>query len=318
MSDKRKTRKSRQTLKNYFSSGALPEERHFHELIDSTLNMEDEGFNKTPEDGLQVVTRSGESGSGQSLISFFRERQEAKGPLWRLRFDRGFDALQFVAPSEGGDGGEKPEGGAAAGTPRQPLLSLAPEGKLGVNVARPDADLDVGGLARSRGRSGVVPAGVVADDVRADGEWHAITGELKGCQALEVVAGVGGTPGQGHYALMHAIALNAHQPKGWFLNLFGRKNRIRAHQSYYRSRADKLELRWTGDRKGYRLEVKTRRRYPSEGGRPPRILFHVTSLWAHPFMEAPRRQEGGEAEGSRDEAVAAPGKTAPESGSEAT
>ncbi|HKJ02212.1 MAG TPA: hypothetical protein VJ997_07145, partial [Longimicrobiales bacterium] len=143
MSEKRKIRKSRQTLKNYFSSGALPEERHFHDLIDSTLNMEDEGFNKTPEDGLQVFTRVGEQGeSSQSLISFFREGQKLGGPLWRIRFDRGFDSLQLVhPPDEAPPSAPAGAGGAAAGAPPappDPILSLSPGRKLGVNLARPE------------------------------------------------------------------------------------------------------------------------------------------------------------------------------------
>ncbi len=297
MSDTPKTRKSRQTLKNYFRAGSLPEEQHFHDLIDSTLNMEDEGFNKTPEDGLQVFTRTAESGvSGQSLVSFFREGQEAAGPLWRIRFDRGQDALQVVHPPdeedpEDGTGSDPSEGTGeeVAGPARpDPLLSLAPGRRLGVNQARPEADLDVGGLIRSRARAGVVPAGVDPETVRADGAWHRITGPLSGCRALEVTAGVGGIPGQGYYALIHAVAMNAYQPTDWLQRIFGWKNRIKAHHAYFRSRADKLQLRWTGEPTEYYLEVRTRREYPAEKDQPPpRILFHVTQLWRYPTMRAP-------------------------------
>ena len=92
MSEKRKKLTSRETLRNYFNTGCLPKAKHFHDLIDSTLNMEDEGFNKTPEDGLQVFTRGGES----SLLSFFREGVDLGVPLWRVRFDTGRDSLQFA------------------------------------------------------------------------------------------------------------------------------------------------------------------------------------------------------------------------------
>jgi len=298
MSDGSRNRKSRQTLKNYFRAGALPEERHFHDLVDSTLNMEDEGFNKTPEDGLHVCTRAGASGdAGQSLVSFFREGQEARGALWRMRFDRGFDALQFVQPSRTDDApAEAGEGGASEGGAPEipPLLTLAPGGRIGVNRARPEADLDVGGAVRSRERQGVVPDGIDAAEVRADGEWHPITGTLEGLQALEVVAGVGGVPGSGQYALVHATCLNAYQPRRWFQNLFRRKNPIRAQHAWHRSRADRLQLRWRGDRDGYRLEIRTGRAYGSPGGGgPPRIIFHITRLWDHPTgrVETPPHDE---------------------------
>jgi hypothetical protein len=141
----------------------------------------------------------------------------------------------------------------------------------------------VDGSVRSRDREGVVPEGVDVEEVRADGEWHPITGTLEGLQALEVVAGVGGVQGSGQYALVHAIALNAYQPRRWFQNLFLRKNPIRAQRAWHRARADRLQLRWRGDSSGYHLEIRTGRAYGSPGGGgPPRIMFHVTRLWDHP------------------------------------
>ena len=39
---------NRSTLKAYFSEGKMPTADHFAALIESTLNMADEGFKKNP------------------------------------------------------------------------------------------------------------------------------------------------------------------------------------------------------------------------------------------------------------------------------
>jgi hypothetical protein len=42
------TTRNRDTLKQFFQEGRLPTSDHFGDLIDSMLNMSDEGFRKTP------------------------------------------------------------------------------------------------------------------------------------------------------------------------------------------------------------------------------------------------------------------------------
>ena len=309
MSEKRKKLTSRETLRNYFNTGCLPQAKHFHDLIDSTLNMEDEGFNKTPEDGLQIFTRGGES----SLLSFFREGVDLGVPPWRLRFDTGRDSLQFAhtrGDDEGLESESEPSGGDAARAGPLAVLSLAPDGRVGVNVTQPECELDVGGLVKARGRMGIIPdrvpdggekpePGQPTPPLLADGKWHNITGELTGCQALEVLAGVGGRVGEGQYSLVRATALNAYSPPGWYLNPVGfnflnHKNKISVQQAYYRSRRDKLELRWFAPKTGqdpdprhrhYFLQIRSRRDYgEDEHGNAIRILYHVTELWHHPAM----------------------------------
>jgi hypothetical protein len=281
----RKRKRSRETLKNYFKAGSLPREEHFHDLIDSTLNMEDEGFVKTEEDGLRLSTEAG----GTNLLSFFRDGQDEGDPLWQLGFDESADALCFTHR----DGRAGPNG--------PPTLSLSPDGRVGINTSRPERDLDVNGIVRMVGRVGVVPKrdveGVADQDpdkpappVLADGHWHTITGALTACHALEVVAGVGGKPREGQYALVYAVALNTFNPGGFYLNPFGfnflhRKNRIRIQHAFFRSRRDMIELRWRGPKERYYLEIRTRRDFgEDETGKPVRILYHVTELWPYPYM----------------------------------
>ena len=84
-------KRNRSTLRNYFRKGKLPSEDHFSDLIDSTLNMQDEGFRKTPQDGLQISSQGSEDG----LISFARNSEPTR-TLWKVSFEHnGGHALMF-------------------------------------------------------------------------------------------------------------------------------------------------------------------------------------------------------------------------------
>ena len=130
-----------------------------------------------------------------------------------------------------------------------------------------------------------------AAQVPADGTWHDITGPLTGFQALEVMATVGGRPGQGQYAVVYARALNAYNPGGRWWNPFGfnflrHKTRIRVQQSYYRSRIDQLRLRWSGQGHEYRLQIRSSRNFGTdEDGQQVAIRIGVTGLW--PDLDSP-------------------------------
>lgn len=84
--------KNRTTLKNYFKSGSLPSEDQFGDLIDSMLNMRDEGFEKTPDQGFKVAQLP----EGK-LISFF-EAIAAQNSLWSIKLDlkSGHRKLSFL------------------------------------------------------------------------------------------------------------------------------------------------------------------------------------------------------------------------------
>ena len=47
---------NRQTLKNYFKKGGFATEKHFIDLIDSSVNTVDDGIAKSPEHGLKLST----------------------------------------------------------------------------------------------------------------------------------------------------------------------------------------------------------------------------------------------------------------------
>ena len=177
-------RKGRDTLKLFFQRGALPSADHFGDFIDSTVNQVDDGFKKTAEHGLEISSL----GTFDSLISFFRENRSPQA-LWSIGYDEERDKLLFRKLDDAG----------------QPLtvLSLTPDGKVGVNRQDPVHELDVDGFVSAKGRIGTASAELA---VPADGRWHDVTETLTGCHALEVIAGVG-KPKTGRYAMLHGVAM---------------------------------------------------------------------------------------------------------------
>ncbi len=254
------TKKNRSTLKRYFSEGALPSEDHFGDLIDSTLNTIDEGFDKSPEHGFEISL----IGDHDRLISFLRD-SAAKHPAWAICYEKEQDRLKFVKADESSQS--------------VPVLTLNPNNRVGINTGRPNYTLDVAGVIGAHGRIGANPNNQTT--VPADGQWHDITGVLTGCQAFEIMAGAG-NKGTGKYALMNALAINTYNPTGFMFNFLNLKKRIKYHQAYYLSRGNKIKLRWVGKGHEYRLQMRTNCEY----GNGTQIRYYVTQLWFDEYMHA--------------------------------
>ena len=75
-------KRNRSTLRNYFRSGRMPTEDHFHDLIDSSLNCVDEGFDRDAENGVKISTL----GDEDALMSWYRWNN-TQAPKWHMRFD---------------------------------------------------------------------------------------------------------------------------------------------------------------------------------------------------------------------------------------
>jgi hypothetical protein len=262
------TRCNRESLRNYFSAGALPTQEHFADLVDSMLNMSDEGFCKTVEGGFEISSATGYD----TLLSFFRD-QDPDQPLWRMGFGGAQGQLLIRANP----------GASVDAAPAPPLWSLdsAQRGRVGIRTANPQAALDVDGVVRSTGRRGSC-ARATPVPLLANGQWQDLTDDLAGCQAFELTAGAG-HPGQGRFAMLHATALNAYNPTLGILDFLNRKRGIRCTHAYYARRCDRLQLRWKGSSgrdARYRLQLRSGCDY----GQGIVIQAHLTRLWFDPHM----------------------------------
>jgi len=264
-------RRNRKTLKNYFGMGALPTQSHLEDLVDSTLNIIEDGFSRSAANGVEISL----VGEQSRLLSFFREAQ-LDHPDWAITCEAQSGNLNFVhAGSQ-----HSQDASTQSQDAETQVLTLTDEGRVGINAPNPEFDLDVNGTVRSIGRfgqSGFVPA---------DGQWHAVTAKLDGCHALEIVAGVGlAGKKKGRYALLHAVAMNAFNPTGWLFNFLNAKKNIRCTHAWYLSRADRMKLRWvkadSALSHAYRLELKTARSY----GDGTKVQYSIIELWPDWFME---------------------------------
>jgi hypothetical protein len=261
-------KKNRSTLKHYFRKGALPTEDHFNDLIDSTLNTIDEGFDKSPENGFEISL----VGDRSHLISFFKT-SVVKDAVWTIDYDREQDQLLIKKPH--------------TDVNKPPAMTFSGQGHVGINKIAPAYTLDVGGVVAAQGRIGANPDN--QKTVAADGHWHNITGALTGCHAIEVMAGVG-NKGTGKYALLNALAMNTFNPRGWLFNFLNIKKKIKVHQAYYLSRGNRIKLRWFTQGEHYYLQIRTVCAY----GEKVKVRYYLTNLWFDQDMSESWQLDGDE------------------------
>lgn len=246
----------RKTLRERFKRGSMPSEQDFASLIDSMVNILEEGFDRSANDGLRI-TQISDSGR---LFSFYRDISVDK-PLWFIGLGTGNEALKI-------------------GTPDQPdaltLLSSSGDAgigsrlSIGINNPNPTANLDVNGNIAAHGRRG--QRGEMP--VPADGEWHDITVALTGCEIFEIVAGVGGAEGDGRYSLLHAVALNA----------FNDKCSIKEQTTYFGTKCNRIELRWKAAPEQSKFHYKLQMRTRCNWGEGVWVRYYLTRLWFDPLM----------------------------------
>ncbi|MBC3875291.1 hypothetical protein [Undibacterium flavidum] len=251
-------RRTRKDLKEAFNEGKMPSQEDFHDLIESMLNMLDEGFDKNAVDGLKIA----QLGDGK-LTSFYKSI-DIGNPMWSLSLDKVSNCLSF-----------RDENNRALLTLSSIPQDLNGGSKLrsvgvGILQPKPEHALDVGGCVASHGRVG--RKGEFA--VPADGNWYDVTDYLTGCQAWEVVAGVGARDSDGRYALMHAFAMNA----------FNANGQITYHQTHFGNKCSRIELRWLEADKSRPFDFKLQMRVGCSFGEGVWIKYHMTQLWLDTLM----------------------------------
>ncbi|MCC8019258.1 MAG: hypothetical protein LIO85_05740 [Rikenellaceae bacterium] len=198
--------RNRQTLKQYFGKGHKPTQADFENLIDSAVNILDDGISKDARQGLRLVPVEGNA----TVLSVYR-RPEDEIPAWEISLDSRTGSL---AVGRGGEGDS-------------PTAVLHADGNI--EIGHTDAVVTVPGTVASAGRRGAFAAG----EVPADGRWHDLTAPLGGCWALEIAAGCG-VKNTGRHAVVVATATHC----------FGARPRIRRTASHFGMRGNKIRLRW--------------------------------------------------------------------------
>lgn len=221
---------NRQTLKNYFKKGGFAKEKHFEDLIDSSLNSVDDGISKTVDDGLKISP----SKKTSKLISFFKAVTQKKSD-----FSINIDS-------------DNTKGLSINNINNKPIIKFTENGDIGINTNKPNYNLEINGKVGLKTQIGLYKKGVVP----ADGKWHYIISNLTGISALQVIAKVSGKEGKGFYAVSHAIALSTFGGKK-------SKNKIKTTNAYYESYFRRLSFRWVGEKKGfgYGLQIRTLTNY---------------------------------------------------------
>ncbi|MBI3525620.1 MAG: hypothetical protein HY066_14060 [Betaproteobacteria bacterium] len=280
------TKRNRKTLTDNFADGKLPTQEAFGDLIDSMVNIVDDGFDKSAQDGMKVA----QLGNSSKLISFYDEIT-VKTPLWSIAFSMSgygggvgsYKNLNFFYGNNNTTGLTL---ASAAGSEAGEETVQHEKIRMGINKNNPEYEVDVNGVVASDGRIG--REGGAEKAVRADGKWHPVITGLDGCQAFEIMAGVG-KKNNGRYALLHAFALNTFNSK---------KGNITYHQAHFSSRCDQIDLRWVGETHNYSLEMRTRCSFEQNADEEVCIRYFVTQLWFDPFMESclsgPNSKSGAE------------------------
>lgn len=228
--------KNKETLKNYFKKGGIVSEKHFIDLIDSSMNVIDDGINVNPENGLRINP----TGVFKTLISFFRKKSQKKADFTINTNFNNIEGLSINNESE------------------KTLIKIKNDSKIGINTDNPKYELDINGTMASKSRVGTFSVGTVP----ADGHWHKILENLDGISAFEVIAHASGSINSGYYSISHVIALSTfggsrsrskiknYQNSNWngFLGIFFNKKVIK--------------FKWSGTLHNYNLEVKTNGEWP--------------------------------------------------------
>lgn len=238
---------NRQSLLNYFKKGSAPTERHFADLIESTVNIVDDGISREGENGFRITP----IGRSKRLISFYKNFKQIH-PEWSINLDHDFNGGLTFQEEE-----------------KTPLLVLKNGGKVGIGEENPKSTLDVNGTITSKGRVGSMLSG----EIPGDGKWYNVIDHLKEPCAFELMVRIDGEKGSGRYALAHVIAVNTF---GGSLS----HGKINKTMAYYGSFFNRLKFRWSGKLYDYSLQVRTARHYGLNptNGEPYPIRFTVCNL----------------------------------------
>jgi|GEM_PF-152915 len=249
------TKRERSVLKAIFRNNLSPEA--YADLIESTINMKDDGIEKDEQNGLRLTL----TGSSRKLLSFW-EKIESKSPAWSIGLN----------PEN------QPKGINITEGRKYSRLFIREGGNIGIGNTSPEYKLHVNGLVAMQGRVGDFSKGRIP----ANGDWHNVLENLGGCQAFEIFAHIN-DDGDKRYALTYATLLISHGLKGVKTEV----KQLQASSSWLWGKIwNTINFRWVIDEKNsvdeerYIIQMKTRTHYgPKRDGSPKEIFFRITKLW---------------------------------------
>lgn len=213
--------RNRKDLADFFTNGSRPSQSDFQDLIESSVNILDDGFAKTKEDGLKLAPKD----ENNRLISFLKKSGDAI-PLWTITMN---DEEDLIISRGKEDHVQHP-----------PSLILRKDGNIELNAQNTT-------ITGTRKGNRVDPDKFAP---KADGKWHDITEALYGIHVLEVIATCG-EENTGQHAVLMA----------WATQCYGDRCRIKSIGSYYNFFGHKIKLRWLRRGTKCTLQVKTRLSY---------------------------------------------------------
>lgn len=150
--------RNRNILKSYFQKGSRPTQENFRDLIDSAVNVLEDGFSRSLKDGIKLAPVH----DSTAILSVYKD-SGAETPSWSLELNKNEDlSLHRNIEKETGT-----------------FLKMKNDSiELSAN------NITLSGLSTRQGAP--IPSGF---DLRANGKWQDITEELYGIHAFEIVAG---------------------------------------------------------------------------------------------------------------------------------
>lgn len=217
--------RGRKILKDFFSNGKRPSQQEFEDLIDSSVNILDDGYSKNGKDGLKLAPKN----DSNVLLSFCP--QSGAEPSWVFAINETEDLLIERKKADNHTTTER-------NTPS--LLLTSPKTIV-------TGDIEIQGI-----KKGTPVSDKLKESLKADGKWHDITEDLNGMYAMEIVATICGEKGSGEYAVLLA----------WATQCYGNQKKVKPIGSHYGFWGHKLKLRWHRQKnQSYRLQIKSRLQY---------------------------------------------------------
>ncbi|MEM0939798.1 MAG: hypothetical protein AAF600_06670 [Bacteroidota bacterium] len=257
-------KKGRSYLIKLFSRGSLPTEDNFKDLINSSFNLQDDGFDALFDGPLELFVKEDEKTKKEnhSLLEFYPSIRDTESkPSWK--FSIGYDRKSLQISNE----------------KERVVVVIDQEGKVRFNtqsinlgkVIRRQSTIGTYRSPHDKNRSANFPR-----EVRADGNWKTIIERMEGCQLFEVAAGVEYSDTKS-YAILLANASLVPSKYNWPF-FTPRNTKIHITQSYSGLSNNKLDLKWAknAEYKGsYNLLIRSRRDY----GGTTMIKYHITQKW---------------------------------------